>query len=169
MLTLKEFIESIDYSITGGSDYGWQCFGPNARWLDSDGGHYSASAVFDSKTQVVYVAEVHDSANDRCYRMIHPEYLQQYQDEQRARKVDLDFAYDNVKYIDLDVIEDFIEKASAIVAGEDYDTRVSLPLDIPNDELLKYMIMAHERGQTFNDFVEEALRDAIARHGLTVE
>jgi hypothetical protein len=29
--------------------------------------------------------------------------------------------------------------------------------------LLKYMKMAHERDMTFNAFVEEALREAIAR------
>jgi hypothetical protein len=165
MLTLKEFIESVNYTITGGSEYGWQCFGPNARWLESEGEHYSASAVFDRKTQVVYVAEVHDTFNDRCYRMIHPEYYQEYCNEHRAKDLDPDFAYDTVEYTDLDVVEDFIEKTMAISAGENYDTRVSVPLDIPNDELLKYMIMAHERGMTFNDFVEEALRAAIAELG----
>jgi len=57
-----------------------------------------------------------------------------------------------------------MEKAQAIVEGREYDTRISIPLDIPNDELLKYMIMAHERGMTFNDYVEEALKYAIEEH-----
>jgi collagenase-like PrtC family protease len=57
--------------------------------------------------------------------------------------------------------EDWLEKARAIFAGEEYDTRVSIPVDFSDDELLKYMTMAHERDMTFNQFIEEALREAM--------
>ena len=49
----------------------------------------------------------------------------------------------------------------SIKAGEDYDTRVSVPVDFTDEELLTYMTMAHERDMTFNQFVEQALREAI--------
>jgi hypothetical protein len=36
-----------------------------------------------------------------------------------------------------------------------------MPVDFSDEELLKYMKLAHERDMTFNQFVEEALRAAI--------
>ena len=65
------------------------------------------------------------------------------------------------KYTDLDVAEDILEKARAIVRQEPYDIRVKVPVDFTDEDLLKYMKMAHERDITFNQLVEEALRHAI--------
>jgi hypothetical protein len=39
-------------------------------------------------------------------------------------------------------------------------------VDFSDDELLKYMKLAHERDITFNQLVEEALRAAIERYKL---
>jgi hypothetical protein len=57
----------------------------------------------------------------------------------------------------------------AIKAGEDYDTRVSIPIDFTDEELLKYMKLAHEQDVTFNEFIEQALRMAIEKHKLDPE
>ena len=35
MITLKEWMELVDYRITEGSDYCWSCYGPDAYSLDS--------------------------------------------------------------------------------------------------------------------------------------
>jgi collagenase-like PrtC family protease len=72
-----------------------------------------------------------------------------------------DVAWEDVAYVDLECVDDFMQKALAIAAGEDYDTRVSMPIDFTDEQLLKYMKLAHERDMTFNQFVEEALREAI--------
>jgi hypothetical protein len=64
----------------------------------------------------------------------------------------------------LDVADDFIQKALAIRAGENYDTRVQVPVDFSDEELLQYMKLAHERDMTFNELVEEALRHAISEY-----
>jgi hypothetical protein len=80
--------------------------------------------------------------------------------------VSLNEAWDEVDYVDLETDDDWIQKAQAIEAEEDYDTRVSVPLDIPDAELFKYMVMAHERDMTFNQFIEEALRSALADEGF---
>lgn len=48
-----------------------------------------------------------------------------------------------------------------IQAGETYDTRVKVPVDFSDEELLQYMKLAHDRDMTFNEFVEEALRHAL--------
>ena len=171
MLTLKEFMEIANYRITEGSDYGWQCYGHNTYQLDSWNGlqnGYSLCIVFDTKTQVVYEVQAHDYANYRAYRVINPEYVNAFKNECDDRDVS-DQAWERddgtpINYIDLEVDSDFIEKATAIVAGEDYDTRVNMPIDFSDEELLKYMKLAHERDMTFNAFVEEALRAAIEEH-----
>jgi hypothetical protein len=81
--------------------------------------------------------------------------------ESEDRGVNLNGAWDDVDYIDLEVDDDFIQKCLAIKAGETYDTRVQVPVDFSDEDLLKYMKLAHERDMTFNELVEEALRHAI--------
>ena len=166
MLTLKEWMEIVDYRITEGSTYGWQCFGHNAYCLDSwNGDHdgHSFSITFDTKTQEVYQVEAHDFRNGRAYRMINPDYASAHSTETTNRGVTNE-AWEDVNYVDLEVDDDFMQKALAIAAGEDYDDRVSIAIDLTDEELLKYMTLAHERDMTFNQFIEGALRSAIEEH-----
>ena len=54
MITIKDFMETVDYRITEGSDFGWKCFGPNSYCLDSWSGEqdgYSIGITFDTKNQ----------------------------------------------------------------------------------------------------------------------
>ena len=166
MITMKEWMELVDYKITEGGDYGWQCFGPNSYRLDSwNGVHgvggYSFSIVFSTKSQKVYEVSVCDYTNDRAYRMINPKNQEKHRKESEARGINLNEAWDDVDYVDLDVVDDFIQKCLSIRAGEDYDTRVQVPVDFSDEELLQYMKLAHERDITFNELVEEALRHAL--------
>ena len=169
MITMKEWMELVDYKITEGGDYGWQCYGPNAYTLDSwNGVHgkggYSFSIVFSTKTQKVYEVSMCDYTNDRAYRMIVENKKEKHRKEAEDRTVNLNEAWDSVDYVDLDVDDDFIQKALAIRAGEKYDTRVQIPVDFSDEELLQYMKLAHDRDMTFNEFVEEALRHAISEY-----
>jgi hypothetical protein len=166
MITIKEWMELVDYRITEGSTYGWQCFGHDAYCLDSwNGNHdgHSFTIIFDTKTQEVFEVQAHDFRNDRAYRMINPNYAPKHMLEVASRGVD-DVAWEDVNYVDLETDDDFMQKALAIAAGEDYDTRVSVPVDFTDEELLKYMKMAHERDITLNQLIEEALRAAIEEH-----
>ena len=172
MITLKEFMEICDYRITEGSEYCWQCFGPSAYRLDSwnqDHEGHSVSIIFDTQTQEVYEVSAYDYRNNRAYRLINPDYKDAHDDEASNRNVDFNQAWDDVNYVDLDVDDDFIQKALAIVNEEDYDTRVSVPVDFTDEELLTYMKIAHERDITFNQLVEDALRAAIEEHTMRDE
>lgn len=168
MITLKDFMEIVDYRITEGSDYQWQCFGPNAYCLDSWNGEqdgHTVSIIFDTKDQTVYQIMAHDYARKYAYRMTNPDFKDVFDFECEDRNT-LDMAWEDdegkaVKYIDLDVEEDFVEKARAIVNDTEYDTRVQVPVEFTDEELLTYMKMAHDRDMTFNSFVEMALRTAI--------
>jgi hypothetical protein len=166
MISIKEWLELVDYKITEGDTYGWQCYGPNAYQLNSwngvhgKGGH-SFSIVFSTKSQKVYEVSMCDYTNDRAYRMINTKFQEKHRKEAMERGVNLNEAWDDVDYVELDVVDDFIQKALAIRAGEDYDTRVQVEVDFSDEELLQYMKLAHQRDMTFNEFVEEALRHAI--------
>jgi hypothetical protein len=162
---MKEWMELVSYRITEGSDYMWQCYGSDAYALDSWNGEHdghSFTVIFDTKDQTVYEVQAHDYVHNRAYRMINEDFRKKNKKEAKHRGVKKDEAWEDVDYIDLDVDDDFIQKCLAIAAGEDYDTRVSVPIDISDEDLLQYMKLAHERDITFNQLVEEALRHAIA-------
>jgi hypothetical protein len=169
-ITIRDFMEVIEYRITEGSEYGWDCFGNKAFRMDHWAGEQqdpSLSIVFDTATQVVYQMEAHDYVHARAYRWTNPDWREAEDRESRARAVDNKVAWDDVLYIDLDVTSDMLEKATAIVTGDEYDTRVKISLEFSNDELLEYMMMAHEKDVTFNEFITQALESAIAQHAET--
>ncbi len=175
MISLKEFLEVVDYRVTEGSDFTWRCFGQDSRpytlsaW-NGDHSGWSFNITFDTGTQEVYMVEACDYRRDRAYRVINPAWVKDYNDyADRENSEYKNNAWDGVDFVDLETDDDWMEKARAIVAGQDYDTRVSVPLDIPEDQLLKYMMLAHERDMTFNQLVEEALREAIREAELDPE
>jgi hypothetical protein len=164
MITVKGFMELVEYRVTEGDSYLWKCFGDSAFSLSAwNGDHdgWSMNMVFDTKDQTVYVVEVCDYARDRAYRMINPNYKMVHDAEALSRGVDYKEAWDDVNYVDLDTDDDFIEKAQAIRDGEDYDTRVDVPLTVPDDVLFELMKRAHEQDITLNQLVEQILWTAI--------
>jgi hypothetical protein len=168
MITLKQWMELVNYKVTEGSEYQWRCFGYDAYSLDSwsgDNDGFSMSITFDTKTQCVYMVEAFDYKNERAYRFINRDYSTPWADELAARGLE-DNAWDELKFIELELEEDWLDKAAAIFNGEDYDTGVLIPLDIPDAELLTYMKKAHEMNITFNDLVHLALVNAIEEHKL---
>jgi hypothetical protein len=157
MITLKEFMEVVKYRITEGSDY-YGDFGCPAYHFsywngDNDEGH-SVCIVFNTENQTVISAEVCDYKNRRAYRLINPDY--------KDRSFD-DEAWDDIKWTELEADDDWIQKALAIINGEEYDTRVTIPLDISNDEFNAIAHMAHEHDITFNQMVEKILWAEINR------
>jgi len=169
MITLKEWMEVVEYRITEGSNFMWDCYGPDSYSLDSWSGEQdgnSFTVIFDTKTQVVYEVQSHDYKNQRAYRLCNPDFKSERDTESTDRNVALNQAWDDVNYVDLETDDDWIQKALAIVAGEDYDTRVVIPLDLEDDLVFTLMKMAHERDLTFNEFVEEILREQLTKLGF---
>jgi len=164
MITLKEWMEIADYRITEGGDYCWSCYGPKAYQLSSWNGEqdgFSFSIVFDTFDQTVYEVEVCDYANNRAYRMINPVVRNEYDNEVESRDINLNQAWDDVNWIDLEVDDDFISKCLSIKAGEVYDTQVSVPLTLDDNDMFELMKLAHERNITLNQLVEDILRQAV--------
>jgi len=168
MITIKEFMELIDYKITEGNTYGWDCYGPYSYSLSSwngihGKGGYSFNIVFSTKSQKVYEVEVCDYTNDRAYRMIRPSFVEKHKKESLAKGVNLNQAWDDVEYTDLEVDDDFIQKCLAIKEGKAYDTGILVPLNLDNDTLLQAALAAHQHNMTLNDYINLALADLVER------
>ncbi len=165
MFLIKDFMEIVNYRISEGSVYGWGCYGSNAYMLDSwsgdnDGGH-SVGIVFDTKDQLVYEATVCDYLNQRAYRWLNPDFKDAYDLEARSHGPRAKQAWDDIDYITLEVVDDFIDKAVAIVEGTPYDTSVKIPLELDDDEIFQLMKLAHEQDITLNQLVAKILTNSI--------
>lgn len=170
MITLKQWMKIVNYRITEGSDYHNAAFGDNQYSLSAwNGDHdgWSFNIVFDTKDQTIFMVEACDYKNQRAYRLINPDYQKAHDLIPKGNYRDQ--AWDDVNFVDLETDEDWLEKAKAIIEGLDYDTRVSVPLDIPESDLLMFMKAAHERDMTFNQFVEEAIKEAVKEFELNPE
>ena len=162
-MNLESVNSALSNRISGGSEYQWKCY-PNARYLDyeTDSGH--ASVIFNTITQEIYEATVEVKDDERRpYRWLN-EYTKQVMfEESDYRGVSKDAAWDDVKWIDLETAEDFLEKAKAILDGEEFDTRIEVPIELSAADFMALAKMAHERDITFNEMVVEILKLEIER------
>ena len=164
MISMKEFMKLVNYRITEGSEYMWQCYGPTAYLLDSWNGDFdghSFSIIFDTNDQTVYEVQAHDYLHQRSYRMINPNFEKKHRKESKRKNINKNEAWENVNYVDLDVDDDFIQKGLAIAAGEDYDTDVMVSLDLPTDIILQAALAAHKENITLNDYINKALANMV--------
>lgn len=161
MVTLKEFFEAIQYKVTDGYEYQWQCFGPYAQAIGSDTENGSAlNVLFDTRDQTVYEVQAWDMGETRFYRWMNPTYVSAYQAECDKRGMRHHEASDEKDFIELETASDILEKVTAIAAGLPYDTRVEVPLTMPKDELHQLMLLAHRADMTLNDYVVDILTKA---------
>jgi len=170
---LSKINEALDHKITGGSEYGWNCW-DNARFMDYESDYAYVGVVFNSKTQIIYVAEVSCKSEmfpnePKPYRWLNPVSKGAYLAEATKRKVDPNQAWDDVKWVDLETEEDFLEKATAIFNGEEFDTRIIVPIDIDDETLMQLSRAAHERDITLNKMIELALQEVIDSHQMEIK
>lgn len=156
-MKLEDIVTCLDYKITGGGEFYWDCY-PDGRYLDFDSDHGSVSVVFSTVDQTVY--EITATSTDtslRPYRWINSDFTSARKEESESKGVDDTIAFDDVKWVDIDIEEDFLEKAKAIFNGYSFDERVQVPLNIPDDELFRLMKLAHDHDVTLNEMIEMVL------------
>lgn len=153
MINLKQWMEICNYKVTEGGEYspGTARIYSLDSWSGTQDG-YSLFIGFDTNTQEVYTVEVHDYKNERSYRLINPDFAEHFKDTE---------AYDGIEFTDLEVDEDFIEKATAIINGEEYNTGILVQLDLPDSMMLELFKLAHEANMTFNEYVNMILRNMV--------
>lgn len=167
-MNLEQVNTIFQHKITDGSEYQWNCY-PNARFLDYESLYAHASVIFNTVDQTVY--EVQVTSKDETikpYRWLNSETKGNYLAECKKKSVDPNKAWDDVDWVDVETIEDFLDKAGAIFKGESFDTRIVVPIDLDNDTMLKLAMEAHKRDITLNQMVEQILRNLIAEHELNI-
>lgn len=176
MITIRDFMEAVQYRITEGNEYTWHCFGDHAYQLTSWDGRHSdgatVSMVFDTNTQTVYQIEAHDYLRNRSYRWIHPDHRAAYRQEALTwfgGDLSKDVAYDNVKFVDVDDHAVMLSRATAIARHEKYDDRASVEVELDDSEWYELMKLAHQRDVTLNMLVEEILWDQIKKEQSQVD
>lgn len=72
-----------------------------------------------------------------------------------------DFLYDgyNGKSVKLEVLKDLIEKIDALVNEKEFDSRITIDLDLEEDVLNLIYKNAHEMDITVNQYIEYLLRE----------
>lgn len=166
---LSQINEITNHKIIEGSEYGWRCY-PDARYLDYESEFAHVSVLYSTETQEIYEASISikvdawDEVDDKPYRWLNPEFKDAMIAEAKERNVKWKKAWDNVKWIDLEVEEDFLAKAEAIFNGQVFDARIQVPVELDNDTLLKLFTMAHERDITLNELITEILQKLIDEH-----
>jgi hypothetical protein len=167
-MKLSQINEAMNHRITSGSEYQWNCY-PDARFLDYESDFAHVSILYSTTDQTVYQAEVSVKReawdeDKKPYRWLNPDYKDSLYKESEKRQVDTDIAWDDVKWIDLEMEEDFLEKATAIFNGEECDTRVKIEFDLDDRSILKLATEAHKRDITLNKMIEIILQEVIDRH-----
>lgn len=165
MITIKKALAIIDYKISEGQPFLWNCYGPNAYTLDSTNQETNSefSVIFDNQNKQLFEMTVSDNNHQRFYRWINPLFLDSHKKESEDRGFDFREVFEGTNYIDLEVLEDFLTKAEAITKGLPYDPRVLIDLEVSDDILFQLMKYAHEKDITLNQLVEQLLRDELDR------
>ena len=170
---LSKINNTFQHRISGGDEYLWTCW-PDARFIEYESEHAHASVVFSSLTQIVYNAEISvkpiNNIEDKYppYRWLNPRFKDAMIAEATKRGISINEAWDDVMWCDLEVEEDFLEKAEGIFTGKEIDTRVQVHLDLEDDLMLQLAMNAHEQDITLNKMVERILNEVILAHKKTV-
>ena len=159
---LAAYMNAIDYKVTDGSEFLWDCFGPNARFLDRSDDDYHVSAVFDNRTHQVYEVSISSTYDgDVRYRWIDLNFINDYKAEAENKGTRWDQFCDDMNWHLTDTYEDILDKVECILNGREYDKRVVLSLEFDDD--VKEMIQqaADIQGITIDEFIERALKAVI--------
>ena len=161
-MKIDELLRVAKYQIVDSTPYEWECFGSNARFLDLDtpASKMNIVCIFDTETEELYSLELYDYAQEHFYRWIAEDSLNAVIAEHANRGFDFTTAFDDQTYTDV-ILEDIVEKITDIYAGREYDTRIMVPVNLPDNalDLLEEIAAAH--AITLDELTDSILRDAI--------
>ncbi len=158
-MNISDFLIAINYNIQECVKYQWDSFGPNALitnyWNQQhDETGVDISAVFDGCTQQVYKIDACCSRTDCVYQWVNPNYLQAYHTEFEKKSVNLP---EEKKLVNIADDDQMMMICKTLYSGQEYNHKVSIDIDLPDDLLFKSLMMAHEQDITFNEYVSKVL------------
>ena len=158
-MKIKDFLEAIDYKITNGEKYHWNCYGDNAYileyWNGEQDGH-SCEMIFDTANHTVYECDVCDYKNEEAYRWINPDYHSKLLNEATDRVVNKDEAWDSVNFCDITDYRKFLNTLELII-GTKHNNKETIQIDLSDEEWYQLMRLAHAQDITLNQLVEQIL------------
>ena len=161
---ITEFLDAIQYNITNISEFTWNCYGSGTIWIDSNKGtRFDVSANFSNTTKEIREITLHDYKLNNSYRWTDPKFKEARHIESFKKNVDDKVAYGVIKFIDVEVSEDILEKITDAYNDVEYNDKIIIPLDISDKDFLLFAKAAHNLDITFNQFVEKAIKEAVEK------
>lgn len=161
MSYFQQLLEASQFKIVGGSEYLWNSFGKDVRYLDIENSELNIQLdlIFNTQTQEVFQASLF--MKDNTFRWLSPDYIDAYKKECYERDVDPRIAYDNVKYCDCAVFEDFLSKVKEAFETGTCDNKVTIQLDLKEEE--KEQLLDACKDISLDDFVSQILAKEVEK------
>lgn len=169
-MQIDTLLKIAKYKIDSSEKYEWDCFGPDARFLDFKTASLKIQivSIFDTESLQVYSMELYDYEKENYYRWIHPDFEAAVRAEHAEKDFDFQIAFDDVKYTDI-ILEDMVEKITAVCNGTEYDKRIIVPLTLPTESFEILERLAAEADMTVDDLVASVLKSTIYKEVLDSE
>jgi hypothetical protein len=164
MSIYQQFMNAIGNEPNDAWDYNWDDF-PNATVVGLHTEFGGLDMVYNRDTREVYeitVSPNYDASGAHFYRWVNPVWIEASKAEYEVNGLEWNDSGLGEKYIQLETVEDMLDKGVAIVSDKPYDARIEVPLDLPEQDLLVLFKRAHELDITFNELMKRALLDVIA-------
>lgn len=100
-ILFPELAAQLNWQISHGSEFLWQCWGPNCRFAEFDLGETQISVIFNTKTLDVYEVNGYlDKEEGACepWRWVEPTVIDAYLAEYADRQHDAWIAWDDVPF-----------------------------------------------------------------------
>ena len=178
-MNLATVLGTFNYRITGGEQFMWDCY-PDGRYMSLSSEYAEVSVIYSTVDQTVYEATVDlapgvdtDLAaveDVLVYRWIDPEWKAAHDAAAVKRGFNPKIAFDDVSWVDLEVEDDFLSKARNMFDGKfDFDKRVQIDIDLPEDLILFIAKQAHELDITFNQYISQLLERELPKLAEDIE
>jgi hypothetical protein len=121
-MNLSKIIAACGTRVCGGSEYLWDCYGSDARYMEfaDINGRECCHIVFDTKTQDVYEIGLYKYDPDVAIGWHNPAFLQAYLNECALKKVEPFVAWDSLLYQQVNSIDTVLECA-VMIGNAQYD------------------------------------------------
>lgn len=164
MEILQQFMDAVGHRLNDAWEHQWPSY-TNGQALGYHNEFASLTIVFDRVAQEVIeitATSEADAQKEHYYRWINSDYLEAIKAESESRGLQFDRFIDEKDYTNLDLVEDILEKGVAMLADEEFDERVMIPLDLEDSELLELFKSAHKRDMSLNQYLELILKKVIS-------
>lgn len=89
-ITLKDFVEAVNFKIQDSGVFGWDCYGEKNLMLDVFDKNGSGTVVYNTVNFTVYELRYCDYKKELAYKWINPKFVKKHDDEMKKRGFESD-------------------------------------------------------------------------------